>query len=362
MILPPELIRSIIEQINCTSDLAVLSCASRNVQAEAERLLYRSMTSEDGTRSFKFLSSIQKHPHRAASVRVYHAHDIPHKQRRSIWNLITKSLRIMINLKELGFNNGILGTPRTIFPAHCPFLLEKFIWTCSRHNDHVLLGFDDGNPSYDEQALAFLEGQSQLRHLRWTTRGLNHPRKTPLCPNLRILEGNIHAFQIFLPGRSVTVLNWLEDSDSNFWDPNFWDPAIPVEDSLNSISPQLKMIRAFSFRHSWWGYIAAAFDHLQSLETLDILVLRYMDISFLLAKFGNLKTLIVSLKGNWDRYPLEAESTDNFVKEFFSLCSSLDRVYLATDPREDSRMYKVWINAVAQPALVDASEARSAFV
>ncbi|KAF8957208.1 hypothetical protein BDZ97DRAFT_119328 [Flammula alnicola] len=200
MILPPELIRSIVEQVVHASDLVVLSRASRLLQEEAERLLYRSMTSEDGTTSFKFLSSIQNCPRRATSVRIYHVHQIPYIQLGCIWNLISKCLREMVNLKELGFNNYLLAAPAAIFPATCPFRLEKFIWRRPRLAPSV----------YDEQAIAFLEGQPQLRHLRWMSTDLICPLKT-LCPNLRILEGNIQTFLMFLPGRSVTTLYWVFD-------------------------------------------------------------------------------------------------------------------------------------------------------
>ncbi|KAF8957184.1 hypothetical protein BDZ97DRAFT_118574 [Flammula alnicola] len=296
ILVPPELIRSIVEQVVHASDLVVLSRVSRHLQGEAERLLYRSMTSKDGTTSFKFLSSIYKCLRRATSVRIYHVHGILHKQRRSIWNLIVKCLRTMVNLKELGFNNWILGTPAAIFPATCPFQLEKFIWTCPLHySHHVSLGFYDGNYGnslYDEQAISFLEGQPRLRHLRWMT-SVIYPSKT-VCPNLRILEGNIGTFQMFLPGTSVTTLYWLSDSEIEY-------PVIPRQDALKGISPQLKMIRALSFQHPDWGWIEITMGHLQSLEALEIFSLSHV-------KTVSLLTIVLcgifynDIPGTWNRH------------------------------------------------------------
>ncbi|KAF8957195.1 hypothetical protein BDZ97DRAFT_1847718 [Flammula alnicola] len=309
MILPPEMIRSIVEQVVHASDLVVLK--------EAERLLYSSMTSEDGTTSFKFLSSIRKCPRPGG-----------------ILNLIPKCLRAMVNLKELGFNNYLLYETAELLPATCPFRLEKFIWTRRRLIPSL----------YDEQAIAFLEGQPQLSHLRWMTTDLICPLKT-LCPNLRILEGNTQTFLTFLPGRSVTTLYWVFDST---FEENLLLMSRDWRDALKAISPQLKMIQV-------------TLGHLESLEALEVFSLSDVDKPLHGYMPPKLKTLIIS-PGKWERERTGVDFVDENVKTASLVHPALKRVYLAlNDPEDDEITYKAWINTVAQPELVDASEARSDF-
>jgi len=61
-----ELTQGIVERIGYTPTLLALRRTSKLSQYESERLLYRflyrSMTKEDGTKSFQFLSNIKQSP------------------------------------------------------------------------------------------------------------------------------------------------------------------------------------------------------------------------------------------------------------------------------------------------------------
>jgi len=159
MRLPSEIVRLIVDEVEDSKSLMALSQASKQLQIEAERLLYRSLTKDDGTKAYKSLSSNQKFPRRAECVRVYHDHRIAHKQRRSIWKLFEKTLPLMVNLRELEFryiSGG--GRHTTIFSQEYPPRLEKFVWLV-----HIEEFYKGKSPPFVSQALKFLEGQTQLR-------------------------------------------------------------------------------------------------------------------------------------------------------------------------------------------------------
>ncbi|KAF8957207.1 hypothetical protein BDZ97DRAFT_119474 [Flammula alnicola] len=70
-----------------------------------------------------------------------------------------------------------------------------------------------------------------------------------------------------------------------------------------------------------------------------------------------LKTLIISPSEKWARQQV----MDVHLKTAFLVHPSLKRAYLAISNPGYEPTYKAWINTVAQPELVDASEARSDF-
>ena len=285
MRLPSEIVRLIVEEVECTQSLVALSQASKQLQMEAERLLYRSLTEPDGTKSFKCLSSVGKSLRRAAYVHAYHVHTTVHKQHRSIWNLIRRTLPLMVNLKELVFRDELGSEPHgAIFPAKFKPHLEKFAWTVLTGNPYQHpKGPED--QSYVSQALKFLEGQTQLRVLHWQPLSQTEPNPKPcpesFFPKLDTLIGDIITLQTFLPGRGkATTLQLLTGIGTRPLPNNE-----TFEQVFNKLSPQLKGIKQFSIQplsEIYWESATISLQpmitHLYSLETLQVFSLSELDV------------------------------------------------------------------------------------
>lgn len=283
MLLPLELTRGIVERIDYTPTLVVLSRTSNLFQYESERLLYRSMTKEDGTKSFQFLSNIKNSLRRAALVRLFHVHTIVQKQRDSIWDLINSTLPLMINLKELAYRRTITSKPYQIFPLHPRFQLETFIWAVDSPGCQYHLAVSR-RPLYEGQAFQFLESQPQLRNLLWNSP--NPSNVVPshlLCPNLTSIQGNTHILNIFLPGRSITTVNLMPHLDGGM-------SPTPDEEILESIFLHMNTWASFSLKEYPWlkrDYFLVLVQHLRSLKTLELSQLNGIDIVRLLFNSNN---------------------------------------------------------------------------
>ena len=281
-ILPSEIVRLIVEEVEGNRSLVALSRASKQLQLEAERLLYQSLTEADGTKSYKCLSTVRKSLRRAAYVRAYHVHTTVYTQRQSMWNLIKKTLPLMVNLKELVFHHTrIVGEPHaTIFPAKYTCHLNKFVWSSQGYPY-----YDPQGPSYISQALKFLEGQTQLRVLHWQPLLQTEPNPKPcpdsFFPKLDTLIGDIITLQTFLPGRGkVTTLQLLTGIGTR---------PLPINETFEQVfdklSPQLKGIKQLSIQplsENHWESVMDSLQpmitHLYSLETLQVFSLSELDI------------------------------------------------------------------------------------
>jgi hypothetical protein len=284
MRLPFEIVRLIVEEVEDTKSLVALSRASKQLQMEAERRLYRSLTEENGTKSFKCLSIVKKSPRRAGYVRAYHVHTTVHKQRRSMWNLIKRTLPLMVNLKELVFRHYIGGEPwMNIFPAKYTHHLEKFVWLVTHGNPNQ----EPKGPKYRcyvAEALKFLEGQTQLQLLHWQPSPETEPYPKPcpdaFFPKLDTLIGDIETIRTYLPGRdSITTLQWFTGLGTR---------CLPFHTTLEQIferlSPQLKGIKYLSIQplrgnsNLDFSCLHPIIPHLHSLETLWIPSLSELEI------------------------------------------------------------------------------------
>jgi hypothetical protein len=108
MRIPSEIVHLFVEEVKDSQSLMALCQASKQLQIEAGRFLYLSLTKDDGTKTYKSLSSIQKCSRRAECVRVYHDDKIAHKQRRS-----------MLHMEALREISPINGQPQRVgIPIH----------------------------------------------------------------------------------------------------------------------------------------------------------------------------------------------------------------------------------------------------
>lgn len=284
MRIPSEIVRLIVEEVEDSQSLVALSQASKQLQIESERLLYRSLTEKDGTKAYKSLSSIKNCPRRAECVRVYHDHKIAHKQRRSMWNLIGKTLPLMINLRELAFRY-IIGRPlTTIFPREYTPRLEKFIWSVQVRNF-----YGRESLSYVSQARKFLERQIQLRHLHWqpSPYAESNPKPSPhtLVPHLDTLIGDTETIRTYLPGRdSITTLQLFTGQGTRYLPRH-----LTFEETFDRLSSQLKKLKYLSIQplsETFWDdrFLQLITPHLHSLETLRVLSLSELEIVSLYMK------------------------------------------------------------------------------
>ncbi|KIM43957.1 hypothetical protein M413DRAFT_443025 [Hebeloma cylindrosporum] len=340
MRVPSEIVRLIVEEIEDSRSLVALSQGSKELQVEAERLLYRFLTENDGSRSFRCLSSIKKCPRRGEFVRVYHVHITAHKQRRSIWNLIGKTLPLMVNLRELVFRYIIGAAPHTtIIPRDYTPRLQKFAWS----GGGSCCCFQDEYHEHTSQALKFLERQTHLQHLYWQPSSAVEPIANPVpptfAPHLDTLIGDIETIRTYLPGRdSITTLQLFTGKETRCLAPD-----LSLEETFESLSPQLRRLKYLSIQ-PWIQpplidtSLQLITPHLHSLETLRVLSLTDLEIYQELPKLKNLKRLIIihSLLPN---QPLEE------VKLIFACVPSLIFLYTGQEDiygRDCESKYKRW--------------------
>jgi len=302
MRIPLEIMSLVIEEVEDIQSFVGLSQTSKPLQIEAERHLYRSLTGGDGTKRYKCLSSIKKCPRRAKYVRVYHDHSVAHKQHRSMWKLIEKTLPLMVNLKDLAFRYIIGGGPHTvIFPRKYAPRLEKFTWSVNASSDYY--EERNGRP-FVAQALKFLEGQTQLKYLHWQPSPYAEPNPKPstltLVPHLDTLIGDIETIQTYLPGRdSITTLQLFTGLGTRSFGRHF------LGETFDRLSTQLKRLKYLSIQplseRFWVGYdefyhygiLRHIAPYLHSLETLRIPSLTELEIVSCSMKkcFSNLTSL-----------------------------------------------------------------------
>ncbi|KXN85646.1 hypothetical protein AN958_10983 [Leucoagaricus sp. SymC.cos] len=200
--------------------LPSLCLVSRRFLFEAQRYLYQRVEiitpaywdgrpfediwKQDVKNGTRFLITLTQYNPSLASHTRYLSHRPEYEFRdRGYWDLINRSLRLMVNLKVLDFDtHDGCGIPRmrTLF-WKCKFKLDEFYWRDGRFHD------PKGDLAY------FLSFQPQLKRLT-----LNHCDDLPshLCPRLEKFTGHRREIECVLPGRSVTRLEWI--ATNHHWD------------------------------------------------------------------------------------------------------------------------------------------------
>jgi hypothetical protein len=196
--IPPELLRPIIEHLeNDSESLLSVSLASRELQVEGQRILFRTMAlPADKEAHIKFLTVIISSSLLAQHVKEFRQFDLlhPEHQQEPLWELTHRGLKAMVNLKNLLFR-ALNGPPCAQILRGCTFRLEILRW---------------GNHHDAEQLLEFLSSQPNLRMLETWWIGL-HSNTSGICPGLQVLHGDQKLIDAFLPGRRITSLKWSAD-------------------------------------------------------------------------------------------------------------------------------------------------------
>lgn len=220
--IPREIVGVIIHHAqNDRGTLYNLCLVSRSFLPEAQRILYREIIiSNDNppvcsgwfistTSATQLLTTLTGHNTPLAELvwSFYHHYVHPNDldDGSHYWNLVKRSLRLMVNLKKL----TIFGAdPIADFFEGCSFDLKAF-------------GYDGegGNPElFYDTMLQLLSGQSNLESLyipRWICDHKALPNTC--CPRLKALTGGRLTIENILPGRPVTRLTWVPNMVENLY-------------------------------------------------------------------------------------------------------------------------------------------------
>ena len=253
--IPPELYRPIVLYLHQDRpSLLAVSLASRILNAEGQRVLFRTMDiSRDAqTTHTLFLTTILSQERLASLVEEYHQpNDILRSREDPLWDLLRRGLQAMVNLKRLFLEAPSNGRPSVEILRGCTFQLDLLQW----YNANEL---NEEEPEF----LEFLASQPRLRSLSVRMRNALTPIPPSTCPTLEILHGDQGAMKAFLPERRIAslALTWMPDPNDPFDNSNF-----------ASLSRPLKEVRFLS----WGGFSGRpSLDllclHLQSLEVLEV--------------------------------------------------------------------------------------------
>lgn len=194
--LPVELYRPIVHNLeHNTTALLAIALASRELQLEAERFIYRSMALKSEVDQQKFLTCILECSRRASLVEMYSQDEVSYSGKFRLWSLLCNALNDMRNLKYLAIHTVLITDSPSEFHRRYSFRLSTL----------DLRGHCSGNTL----VVTFLQQQTQLESLsiEWSEEE-GYLIATSTCPRLRFLRGNKGAIETFLPGRSVCALAW----------------------------------------------------------------------------------------------------------------------------------------------------------
>ena len=253
--LPPELYRPIVLYLHQDRlSLLAVSLASRTLNAEGQRALYRTIDiSHDAqTTHTLFLKTILSQDRLALLVEEYRQpKNILRSREDPLWDLLHRGLQVMVNLKRLFLEAPSHGRPSIEILRGCMFQLDLLQWyNASDLNEE------------ESEFLEFLASQPRLRSLSVRLKNTSTPIPTSTCPTLEILQGDQGAMKVFLPERRITslALTWMSNPKEPFDNSNF-----------TSLSRSLKEVNFLS----WGGFYGRpSLDliclHLQSLEVLEV--------------------------------------------------------------------------------------------
>jgi hypothetical protein len=127
--LPLELLRPIIEHLDDDFEsLLAVSLASRELQVEGQRILFRTMAlPADKEAHITFLTVIISSSLLAQHVEEFQQFELldPEHQQEPLWDLTCRGLNAMVNLKNLLFR-ALNGRPSATILLRCTFKRSPF--------------------------------------------------------------------------------------------------------------------------------------------------------------------------------------------------------------------------------------------
>ncbi|KAF8968552.1 hypothetical protein BDZ97DRAFT_356749 [Flammula alnicola] len=327
-LLPPELIRPILEHIEDWQTLRSLSLSCSLLRSEAEVILYRSFTEQNADRQIQFLAALVGNPRLAALVQIYAVRNNAIQREKVLLDLIRDALPIMVNLKDLAL--FIKGQDAGAIPfQECTFQLDTMCWV--EQDGHV-----DEYPFIN-----WLEMQHSLRELKWL-RKMRRGLLSPLaCPNLKILRGNQSAIYGVLPGRNITRLHWMSIMGLGL------DSPLKIEE----ISSELNQLRSLSIQNYFeLADYKLVINNLHSLEFLELF--EYPDTQTI-ASFHpllppNIKSLVFSFRPTGS-HQTTYYFTQKHISAFFACCQHLRRVDVASKRIKGEDYYQRWTTEDGAP-------------
>ncbi len=155
---PTELYREILQYVSSNRDLCNLCIASRELQAEAEFFIYRSIQSTRRPHTEYLCDLITSSPRlhtlvRALSISNDDADTVNSSSSRDYWERIARLLHDLPNLEELKIHDNMAtGNMNAWVLSRSTFSLQKL----------------DTDFAFDGALLSFLRSQRDLRRLYWT--------------------------------------------------------------------------------------------------------------------------------------------------------------------------------------------------
>jgi hypothetical protein len=269
--IPLELYRPIVETISDRNTLLSLLLASRHLSTEAERILYHNIElgyDSDVISQTLFFRTVINCPRVAQLVWRYYcfsnifiADDDPY------WTLFAVALRALVNLKKLGYGRGG-RSPAAHVLRGCTFQLVSLHWIC--YND-------------ENELSVFLTGQEALEQLRvnWREECVGPPASA--LQNLSCLAEHSGTIRTFLPGRTITHLQWH---------PSFNDP---LPDIIASISSALRNLHVLAlYGPDTRLSLSAIVDYLPNLRFLKLCGHRPTDLHSI-HQLPHLEGLVISM-------------------------------------------------------------------
>ncbi|KAF8968493.1 hypothetical protein BDZ97DRAFT_353223 [Flammula alnicola] len=315
----PELVQAIMQYFaNDRETLCILSLMSKNFRLEAQRILFRKVTTlQDADDHTIFLATIVRSQRLALHVVAYAQENVADPG-TDLWDLLCYGLQEMKNLKHLRFRaRGGVASAHIL--RGCSFQLESLYWGC--------------NSDEKELARNVLPLQPNMKQLRvkWNEQKKVSPLRST-CPGLVSLAGDRGVIEAFLPGRKITTLTWIPDLDDS-------------TTKIAHLSDQLNRLRFLSFG----GYferpkLDLIVDHLQALEVLELLGSDATELQFL-ERIPNLLILILSPLLNQKNGPAPSKITAELIKEIFQACQCLQYI----DVADDAKYYRRWVSFSSEP-------------
>ncbi|KAF5317649.1 hypothetical protein D9619_012555 [Psilocybe cf. subviscida] len=221
--LPLELLRTIVENVQSQAALLPVALASPALREEAQRILFMAPMLPTPLSHLTFLKTVIASPLRLALlVKTYTQFGMLYPgatsdQRQTLQERTAAALKVMVNLKKLGYR-ATRSKPAADILRDCTFRLTGLSWVCYGDDAQVLLR-------------EVLPHQSGLRHLGllglWEVSSDDIQAVKSLCPALSSLEGPVCVISVFLEGRKIRHLQWTLEQEIIGTDVGL--PSLPAE-------------------------------------------------------------------------------------------------------------------------------------
>jgi len=358
--LPLELFRPIIEEVDDSNTICSLILTCKAFQHDAEQRLYHTPNPAhpkvlrlDYTH-VAFLSTMTTNPRLASLVHTYYLIDVVSRG-NPLWDLAKLGFRAMVNLKVLHFR-AFSRQPAAVLLKDCPFQLEHLHW--ESHFDEVGMACTI-LPQQPKLRHLYLECDPHTieRHLRelnmfhHASPPANHLFADDCCPNLHSLGGNRVTIELLLPGRNIRKLSWN-----------------PTNDKYGRVSESVAQGLSRLETISLPGYLIRCSPdtliHLRELRVLEIVNSgsgeRHEQEVGIIKRLPNLRELVISIESRRTNIPFpDIVERHQCIQQYFAECPHLHLVdFFSSWSVTNEIWYQRWTRGDARPTLVSYADVR----